>query len=140
MHRRLLHIDVAKVLASHLIVLHHFTVYGPLADALDLALPRVTDWFFEYARRFVRLILPLGAALLLTMACSAVARAWVQAEFVPTAPSGWLPRLRWPRCFTSIAIPKGMCGRSTSLAPMRWVPSPGGRGTRARLAGCCLPW
>lgn len=122
MHRRLLHIDVAKVLASHLIVLHHFTVYGPLADALDLALPRVTDWFFEYARmavqvflviggyfaasslaahghaqllvpwrsiarRFVRLILPLGAALLLTMACSAVARAWVPAEFVPTAPS-----------------------------------------------------
>lgn len=122
MHRRLLHIDAAKVVASNLIVLHHFTVYGPLADALDLALPRMTDWFFEYARmavqvflviggyfaasslaahgywqrgspwqpiaqRFVRLVLPLSAAVLLTIASSAVTRAWLAAEFVPTAPS-----------------------------------------------------
>jgi peptidoglycan/LPS O-acetylase OafA/YrhL len=103
MPRRLIHIDAAKVVASNLIVLHHFTVYGPLAEALDVAAPRLTDWFFDYARmavqvflviggyfaasslaphgywqrsqplrgvaqRFVRLVLPLGAALLVTIA------------------------------------------------------------------------
>lgn len=122
MHRRLIHIDAAKVVASNLIVLHHFTVYGPLSDALDLAAPRLTDWFFEYARmavqvflviggyfaasslaahgyfqrgapwhhiarRFVRLVLPLGAALLLTIASSTLTRLWLPADFVPTAPS-----------------------------------------------------
>ncbi len=122
MSRRQTHIDAAKVLASHLIVLHHFTVYGPLAQALDLAAPRLTDWFFEYARmavqvflviggylaagtlaphgylqrkqpwrsvaqRYVRLALPFGAALLLVTACSALARLWLDADFIPAAPS-----------------------------------------------------
>lgn len=60
MPRRHLHIDAAKVLASHLIVLHHFTVYGPLAYALDLAAPRLTDFFFEYARMAVQVFLVIG--------------------------------------------------------------------------------
>lgn len=47
---RQIHIDAARVLASHPIVLHHFTAYGPLAHALDLTLPGVIDWFFGYAR------------------------------------------------------------------------------------------
>lgn len=123
MPRRLIHIDAAKVLASNLIVLHHFVVYGPLAEVLDQAAPGLTDWFFEYARmsvqvflviggyfaasslaphgdwqnrlplrsvaqRFVRLVLPLGAALLVAVASSALARQWLQADFVPAAPSG----------------------------------------------------
>jgi peptidoglycan/LPS O-acetylase OafA/YrhL len=127
MPRRLIYIDAAKVLASNLIVLHHFTVYGPLAEALDVASPRLTDWFFEYARmavqvflviggyfaasslaphgywqrsqplrsvaqRFVRLLLPLGAALLVTIASSALTRLWLQSDFVPAAP-GWLQLL-----------------------------------------------
>lgn len=122
MSRRQTHIDAAKVLASHLIVLHHFTVYGPLAEALDLAAPKVTNFFFAYARmavqvflviggylaagtlaphgyfqrkwpwrsvaqRYVRLVLPFGVALLLVTACSAVARHWLQADFIPAAPS-----------------------------------------------------
>ena len=122
MPRRQTHIDAAKVLASHLIVLHHFTVYGPLAQALDALAPRLTDWFFDYARmavqvflviggylaagtlaphgrlqrkspwhniaqRYVRLALPFGAALLLVIACSALARLWLDADFIPTAPS-----------------------------------------------------
>jgi peptidoglycan/LPS O-acetylase OafA/YrhL len=108
-------------------VLHHFTVYGPLADALDVAAPRLTDWFFDYARmavqvflviggyfaastlaphgysqhshplrsvgqRFVRLVLPLGAALIVTIASSALTRLWLQSDFVPAAP-GWLQLL-----------------------------------------------
>ena len=122
MSRRQTHIDAAKVLASHLIVLHHFTVYGPLADALERAAPAITDWFFEYARmavqvflviggylaagtlaphgyfqrkhpwrvvaqRYVRLVLPFGVALLLVTATSALARHWMQADFIPEAPS-----------------------------------------------------
>ncbi|MES2947611.1 MAG: acyltransferase family protein [Pseudomonadota bacterium] len=122
MPRRQIHIDAAKVLASHLIVLHHFTVYGPLAEALDLAVPRLADWFFGYARmavqvflviggylaagtlaphgylqrsgpwrsiaqRYVRLALPFAAALLLVIACSALARLWLDADFIPAAPS-----------------------------------------------------
>ena len=60
MPRRLHHIDTLKVVASNLIVLHHFTAYGPLADALDLAAPRLTDWFYEYARMAVQIFLVIG--------------------------------------------------------------------------------
>lgn len=122
MSHRLTHIDATKAVASHLIVLHHFTAYGPLADALDLAAPRSTDWLFEYARmavqvflviggyfaasalashgmmqgkhpgrkivqRYVRLMPPLAAALVLTMVCSALARPWLAADFIPQAPT-----------------------------------------------------
>lgn len=122
MPRRQSHIDIAKVVASHLIVLHHFTVYGPLAVALDLAAPRLTDWFFEYARmavqvflviggylaagtlaphgylhstrpwrsvaqRYLRLVLPFSAALLLVVVCSAWTRLRLPADFIPVAPS-----------------------------------------------------
>ncbi|MEO7106339.1 MAG: acyltransferase family protein [Rhodoferax sp.] len=122
MSRRQTHIDVAKVLASHFIVLHHFSAYGPLAHALGVVAPALTDWFFAYARmavqvflviggylaagtlaphghlqrqapwrsvaqRYVRLVLPFGVALLLVTACSALARQWLQADFIPAAPS-----------------------------------------------------
>ena len=127
MPRRLTHIDTAKVVAANLLVLHHFTVYGPLADALHHAAPEPSDWFFDYARiavqvflviggyfaasslaphgylqrrqllhivaqRFVRLVLPLAAALLVVMASSALTREWLQAGLVPAAP-GWLQLL-----------------------------------------------
>ena len=120
--RRSIHIDAAKAVASQLIVLHHFSVYGPMADALDLAAPLTTDWLYEYARmsvqiflviggyfaasalaphgnwqrgspwrslgqRWMRLVPPFVAALILTVAASAIARALLQAEFIPLAPS-----------------------------------------------------
>lgn len=121
MPRRQLHIDAAKVLASHLIVLHHFTVYGPLAEALAVAAPRLTDFFFDYARmavqvflviggyfaagalaphghvqrgqltrqvgrRYLRLVLPFSVAMVLVLACSAVARSGLPSDFIPAAP------------------------------------------------------
>lgn len=127
MSRRQFHIDAAKVVASNLIVLHHFTVYGPLAEALDVAAPRLTDWFFEYARmavqvflviggffavsalapngalrhaqpwravaqRYVRLVPPFAAALLLVVVASAVTRRWLDADFIPAEP-GFLQSL-----------------------------------------------
>ena len=57
------HIDALKLVASQLIVLHHFVAYGPLADALDTAAPKLTDWFFDYARMAVQVFLVLGGYL-----------------------------------------------------------------------------
>lgn len=123
MTHRLTHIDATKTVASHLIVLHHFTAYGPLALALDREAPELTDWFFDYARmavqvflviggyfaasslaphgyfqrkdpwrsvvqRYVRLVPPFSAALVLTIFCSVWARQWLQDDFIPLAP-GW---------------------------------------------------
>lgn len=50
-------------MASQLIVLHHFAAYGPLADALDGATPRLSDWFYDYARMAVQVFLVLGGFL-----------------------------------------------------------------------------
>ena len=60
MSTRHLHIDALKVVASNLIVLHHFTVYGPLAEALDHWHTSLTDWFFDYARMAVQVFLVIG--------------------------------------------------------------------------------
>lgn len=119
---RLSHVDAVKVLASQLIVLHHFSVYGPLADALHHSAPSLALWLFEYARmvvqfflvlggyfaakslapkgqwqadnlgrtvvkRWLRLVGPFAVALLLTVAASALARPWLQADFISPPPS-----------------------------------------------------
>lgn len=116
------HIDALKVIASQLIVLHHFVAYGPLATALGEAAPALTDWFYDYARmavqvflvlggylavrsldplgqtrvrtpwrsilqRYQRLILPFLAALLLAVASAALARQWLNADFIPGTPT-----------------------------------------------------
>lgn len=121
MSRRFLHIDAAKVVASHLIVLHHLSVYGPLSDALHGEWPDLSEWLFDYARmvvqvflviggyfaasalaphglfqraspwrgiaqRWLRLVPPFAAALVLTIACSAIASRWLVADFIPAAP------------------------------------------------------
>jgi peptidoglycan/LPS O-acetylase OafA/YrhL len=63
MKNREFHIDGLKILASQLIVLHHFAAYGPLADALDGVTPRLSDWFYDYARMAVQVFLVLGGFL-----------------------------------------------------------------------------
>ena len=61
--RRQAHIDVLKVIASQLIVLHHFSAYGPLSDAMNEALPRITAWLYDYARMAVQVFLVLARYL-----------------------------------------------------------------------------
>lgn len=56
-------IDALKLLASQLIVLHHFATYGPLADALGRAAPALSAWFYDYARMAVQVFLVLGGYL-----------------------------------------------------------------------------
>ena len=46
--RRMPLVDALKALASQLIVLHHFSAYGPLADALDDLVPALAGWLFDY--------------------------------------------------------------------------------------------
>lgn len=116
------HIDALKLVGAQLIVLHHFSAYGPLADAMSQAAPGLMRWLYDYARmavqiflvvggflavqglartaerdvgalartlwrRYLRLTLPFLAALLLAVACAALARPWLNADFVPAGPT-----------------------------------------------------
>jgi len=63
MQSRQAHIDAIKIVGSQLIVLHHFSAYGPVADAASLAAPLVMTWLFEYARMAVQVFLVLGGYL-----------------------------------------------------------------------------
>ncbi len=119
--QRQTHIDALKCIGSQLIVLHHFSAYGPLADAAHRLAPALSGWLYDYARmavqiflvlggylalqgllpamrqgagalgralllRYLRLALPLIAALVLAMAAAALARSALQADFIPAAP------------------------------------------------------
>jgi peptidoglycan/LPS O-acetylase OafA/YrhL len=50
-------IDVLKVLAAQIIVLHHCVSYGPLAAAASLQLPNVSSIVFDYGRYAVQVFL-----------------------------------------------------------------------------------
>lgn len=56
-------IDALKILASQLIVLHHFSNYGPLSDALEASLPHLSDYLYEYGRMMVQAFLVIGGFL-----------------------------------------------------------------------------
>ncbi len=122
MQARQTHIDALKLIGSQLIVLHHLSAYGPVADAVSQAAPGLMRWLYDYARmavqvflvlggylavqslmptgrastaspgrtllrRYLRLALPFMAAMLLAVACAALARQWLSADFMPAAPS-----------------------------------------------------
>ena len=118
---RLLHIDALKALAAQLIVLHHLSAYGPLADAVHGLAPQLMALSYDYGRmavqvflvvggflsarglsparlplcgapaqllaqRYLRLMLPFFAAVLLTLASSALVACWLP-SLVPTSVS-----------------------------------------------------
>ncbi len=122
MQARQIHIDALKCIGSQLVVLHHFSAYGPLADAAHRLAPALSGWFYDYARmavqiflvlggylamqalapamrqdaaalgrallrRYLRLALPLLAALALTVLAAALARHGLAADFIPAAPA-----------------------------------------------------
>lgn len=62
-HIRLTIIDLLKAIAAQLIVLHHMFAYGPLAAALDKALPTLSDWLYNDARIAVQVFLVTGGYL-----------------------------------------------------------------------------
>jgi peptidoglycan/LPS O-acetylase OafA/YrhL len=116
------HLDALKAVGAQLIVLHHLSAYGPLAEALHRLAPSLAGWLYDYARmavqiflvlggflavqhlgptaraqsslrmavlrRYQRLVLPFFGALLLAVVSAALARRWMNEDFVPVAP-GW---------------------------------------------------
>jgi peptidoglycan/LPS O-acetylase OafA/YrhL len=56
-------IDVLKVLAAQIIVLHHCVSYGPLAAAASLQLPNVSSIVFDYGRYAVQVFLVVAGYL-----------------------------------------------------------------------------
>ena len=56
-------VDVLKVVAAQLIVWHHFSAYGPMADTMTLAWPQLMEWLYRYARQAVQVFLVVGGYL-----------------------------------------------------------------------------
>ena len=60
---RSLVIDLLKIVAAQAIVMHHLSVYGPMADTLYEAWPAASDAFFNYSRLAVQVFLVMGGYL-----------------------------------------------------------------------------
>jgi peptidoglycan/LPS O-acetylase OafA/YrhL len=56
-------IDLLKVIAAQLIVLHHLAFYGPMADHVRPIAPTLIDWLDSYARIAVQVFLVIGGFL-----------------------------------------------------------------------------
>ena len=60
---RLLHVDALKALAAQLIVLHHLSAYGPVADAVQALAPRLMAALYNEGRMAVQVFLVVGGFL-----------------------------------------------------------------------------
>jgi peptidoglycan/LPS O-acetylase OafA/YrhL len=60
---RLLHIDALKAFAAQLIVLHHLSAYGPIADAIQTVAPQLIAALYHYGRMAVQVFLVVGGFL-----------------------------------------------------------------------------
>lgn len=56
-------LDALKAAGSQLIVLHHLSAYGPLAEDLHRLAPALAGWLYDYARMAVQIFLVLGGFL-----------------------------------------------------------------------------
>jgi peptidoglycan/LPS O-acetylase OafA/YrhL len=56
-------IDALKAVAAMLVLLNHFSSYGPLAEAAREAFPAIFDWCFEYGRMAVQVFLVIAGFL-----------------------------------------------------------------------------
>jgi len=63
--QRQLHLDLLKLIGSQLIVLHHLSAYGPVAEAASQWAPGLMRWLYDYARMAVQVFLVLGGYLAL---------------------------------------------------------------------------
>lgn len=76
MSRRLPLIDLLKVVASQLIVLHHLAFYGPMTDHAAQLMPQLMAWLADPARMVVQVFLVVGGYLAaLSLAPNGQARA-----------------------------------------------------------------
>lgn len=56
-------IDALKAIAALLVLMNHFSSYGPLAEAARNYFPGVFNWFFEYGRMAVQVFLVIAGFL-----------------------------------------------------------------------------
>jgi len=56
-------VDALKALAALLVLLNHFSSYGPLAAIVHEAFPTLFGWFFEYGRMAVQVFLVIAGFL-----------------------------------------------------------------------------
>jgi peptidoglycan/LPS O-acetylase OafA/YrhL len=109
MTRRSWLIDGLKVVASQLIVLHHITLYAPMAELVAPDWPRLGAWLADQARYAVQVFLVLGGFL----AAQSLAR---------REPS--LPRLLLTRAQRLVPMPAvallAVLAASALLPPGRW--------------------
>jgi peptidoglycan/LPS O-acetylase OafA/YrhL len=56
-------IDFLKVFAALLIIIHHLSSYGQMAEDARQLLPQVMSWLFEYGRYAVQIFLVMGGYL-----------------------------------------------------------------------------
>jgi len=56
-------IDALKAIAALLVLLNHFSSYGPLAEAGRDAFPAISGWFFDYGRMAVQVFLVIAGFL-----------------------------------------------------------------------------
>lgn len=56
-------IDLIKAVAAQLIVLHHLSAYGPVADSLHITFPDLGAWLYDYGRMAVQAFLVIGGYL-----------------------------------------------------------------------------
>ena len=56
-------IDALKAIAALLVLLNHFSSYGPLAEAARDAFPAISGWIFEYCRMAVQVFLVIAGFL-----------------------------------------------------------------------------
>lgn len=61
--QRLPAVDLLKVVASQLIVLHHLAAYGPLSEAVQDVAPELIFWLYDHGRMAVQMFLVLGGFL-----------------------------------------------------------------------------
>lgn len=50
-------------MAAQLIVWHHFSAYGPMADTMTLVWPQLMEWLYRYGRLAVQVFLVVGGYL-----------------------------------------------------------------------------
>jgi peptidoglycan/LPS O-acetylase OafA/YrhL len=103
--------EYARMAVQAFLVIAGFLAAKSLAPAGRLRVP--SPWR-AIAQRYLRLVPPFVAALLLAMACSALARQWLTAHFIPAAPT-------WGQFFAHSALLHSLLGVDSLSAGVWYV-------------------
>lgn len=130
-------IDLAKVLAAHLILFHHLVQYGPVPDDLGPLLAGPLGWLAEQGRLAVQVFLVIGGYL---GAASMLPR--VSAPVPAGGAAPWRSAWRLVRQRAGRLLPTYWLAAAAMLAVLAWLragplqlamPAPGNAATLANL-------